>query len=89
MDHRYSMLQTLEPSHETDRQKLEIERQIRLRLYKIQLLINPNEGESTELLNMLENAAGQFLIQKEDREKLVSHAQGMFKTEWERVKKGE
>ena len=57
-------------------------------IFKVRLLINPTEGESTKLVEMLEEAQREGLT-TERREDIVSHTQQILKTEWERVKSGE
>lgn len=57
-------------------------------IFKVRLLINPTEGESTKLVEMLEEAQCEGLT-TERREDIVSHTQQILKTEWERVKSGE
>jgi hypothetical protein len=56
-------------------------------VFKVRLLLNPTEGESVKLVRMLTdvmNKGGGH--SDEDRERIVSHTQGILKTEWERVK---
>lgn len=57
-------------------------------IFKVRLLINPTEGESTRLVEMLEEAQREGLT-AERREDIVSHTQQILKTEWERVKSGD
>lgn len=57
-------------------------------IFKVRLLINPTEGESTKLVEMLQEAQREGLT-AERRDDIVSHTQQILKTEWERVKSGE
>ena len=74
-------------SEERDRQFMCIARALRAHIFKVRLLINPTEGESCELVEML-NDAMQSGLRDELREQIVSHTQRILKTEWERVKSG-
>lgn len=57
-------------------------------IFKVRLLINPTEGESTTLLDMLIQAERDGLTPV-SRDSIVSHTQAILKKEWERVKSGE
>ncbi|MBV1686372.1 hypothetical protein KRR38_01460 [Novosphingobium sp. G106] len=57
-------------------------------VFKVKLLINPTEGESTALVEMLQAAQTEGLSEAR-REKIVAHTQAILKKEWERVKSGE
>lgn len=63
-------------------------RRLRSYIFKIRLLINPSEGESTALVSMLEKALQNGLTAR-NREEIVRHTQSILKTEWERVKSGD
>jgi len=64
-------------------------RKLRAHIFKIRLLLNPNEGESTTLVSMLERALADGGLTSHNREAIVQHTQSILKTEWERVKSGE
>lgn len=67
---------------------LPLEKALLSHIYKVELLLNPTEGESTKLLEMLQQARYEGL-EKGKREEIVSHTQSILKTEWERVKSGD
>lgn len=66
---------------------LPLEKALIAHVYKVRLLINPTEGESVDLINMLEEVRYKGL-NGGMREKIVHHTQSILKTEWERVKSG-
>jgi len=75
-------------SEEREKEQLKIRRSLTAHIYKVKLLINPTEGESTTLVELLEDADLNGL-DGERRERIVAHTQGILKTEWERVKSGD
>ena len=70
-------------------QQLAIGRAMRSHLNKVRLLINPTEGESTELVEMLSKVLTREEWDDVAEERIVTHTQGILKTEWERVKRGD
>jgi hypothetical protein len=71
------------------REQAPYQRALSAHIFKVRLLLNPTEGVSSKLVDMLtdvKNAARG--LSDEDRERIVSHTQGILKTEWERVKSG-
>lgn len=75
-------------SDERAREQFRSARALTAHIFKVRLLINPTEGESTRLVEMLQQAQREGLS-TERREDIVSHTQTILKTEWERVKSGE
>ncbi len=75
-------------SDDRTNEQLRSARALTAHIFKVRLLINPTEGESTKLVEMLEEAQREGLTAKR-REEIVSHTQHILKTEWERVKSGE
>lgn len=73
---------------ERAREQRRINRALSAHIYKVRLLINPTEGESTELLEMLQEAYREGLTDVRQNI-IVEHTQKILKTEWERVKSGE
>lgn len=61
---------------------------LRRHIYEVELLINPTEGESKELLNMMKEALKNDLPEAGENA-IITHTQKILKTEWERVKRGE
>ena len=60
----------------------------RKHFHKVQLLINPKEEPSLELLNLMrEGLSGTLSLELEDE--IVAKAQAILKTEWDRVRAGE
>lgn len=78
----------MRPSEERENQQLRIRRALAAHIFKVRLLLNPTEGESTTLLGMLQDVELSGLTD-ESREMIVAHTQTILKTEWERVKSGE
>jgi hypothetical protein len=70
------------------REQFRSARALTAHIFKVRLLINPTEGESTRLVEMLQEVQREGLTAQR-REAIVSHTQGILKTEWERVKSGE
>ena len=65
---------------------------------KIRLLVNPNEGDHRALLDAIESPFARLWQQERtdviaavenDIESITRHAQGIFKREWARVKRGD
>jgi len=75
-------------SDDRAREQFRSARALTAHIFKVRLLINPTEGESTRLVEMLEEAQREGLT-AERREDIVSHTQQILKTEWERVKSGD
>ena len=75
-------------SDDRAREQFRSARALTAHIFKVRLLINPTEGESTRLVEMLEKAQREGLT-AERREDIVSHTQQILKTEWERVKSGD
>lgn len=75
-------------SDDRAREQFRSARALTAHIFKVRLLINPTEGESTRLVEMLEEAQRDGLT-AERREEIVSHTQQILKTEWERVKSGD
>lgn len=75
-------------SYDRAREQFRSARALTAHIFKVRLLINPTEGESTRLVEMLEEAQREGLT-AERREDIVSHTQQILKTEWERVKSGD
>lgn len=76
-------------NEERAREQRRIIRALTAHIFKVRLLLNPTEGESKELVEMLIAVSLSGGLSDEDRERIVSHTQGILKTEWERVKSGE
>jgi hypothetical protein len=75
-------------SDERNEQFLRIGRALRSHIFKVRLLINPTEGESCQLVEMMTEVRNVGGLTDEARERIVSHTQAILKTEWERVKSG-
>jgi len=75
-------------SEKREDEQLRIARMFRHHIYKVKLLINPTEGESVELVRMM-TAIFEDGLTAESRDEIVAHTQGILKTEWERVKRGD
>lgn len=75
-------------SDEREHEQLRIRRALTTHIFKVRLLINPTEGESTTLVEMLQDVEINDLTDSR-REAIVAHTQKILKTEWERVKSGE
>ncbi|MBU6268315.1 MAG: hypothetical protein KGN34_12295 [Sphingomonadales bacterium] len=75
-------------SDERTREQFRSSRALTSHIFKVRLLINPTEGESTRLVDMLQEAQREGLSPQR-REEIVSHLQTILKTEWERVKSGD
>lgn len=73
---------------ERSREQLRIERALSAHIFKVRLLLNPTEGESTELIEKMEEAQREGLT-KQRREDIVLQTQSILKTEWKRVKSGD
>ncbi len=73
---------------ERSREQFRIERALTAHVFKVRLLLNPTEGESTELIEKMEEAQREGLT-KQRREDIVLQTQSILKTEWERVKSGD
>lgn len=69
-------------------EQFRIARALTAHIFKVRLLLNPTEGESTMLVEMLDEAQRDGLS-PERREGIVAHTQSILKTEWERVKSGD
>lgn len=89
MEAKYIVDEELRASDRREEEQLRIARALRAHVFKVRLLINPNEGESTTLVEMMDDIVGKGVLDDEDRETLVTHTQKILKTEWERVKTGE
>ncbi len=76
-------------SEHREEEQLRIARALRSHIFKVRLLLNPTEGESTTLISMMEAVLGSGALTDEARDAIVRHTQGILKTEWERVKSGE
>lgn len=73
---------------ERAREQFRSARALTAHIFKLRLLINPTEGESTRLVEMLQEVQREGLT-GERREAIVAHTQRILKKEWERVKSGE
>lgn len=70
------------------REQFRIARTLRAHVFKVRLLLNPTEGESVQLVDMLTGALDRGGLTDEAQDQMVSHTQSIQKTEWERVKSG-
>lgn len=70
------------------KQVIPLEKSLLAYVYKVRLFLNPTEGESTRLVEMLEHARYKGL-ESGKREEIITHTQSILKREWERVKSGE
>lgn len=75
-------------SEEREVRQHELVRSMTSNIFKVRLLINPTEGDSTNLVEMMRDIERHGLT-SERRETLVTQCQTILKTEWERVKSGE
>ncbi len=75
-------------SDERTQEQFRSARALTKHIFKVRLLINPTEGESTALVDMLVEAERNGLTRSR-RDDLVAHTQAILKKEWERVKTGE
>lgn len=74
-------------SFELNEQKKSVINSMQRHIFKVRLLLNPNEGESTELIELLEKALFKSPTSME-QEYIVKLTQSILKIEWERVKSG-
>jgi|GEM_PF-3769509 len=88
MDIKFVVDDDLRLSDRREEEQLRIARALRSHIFKVRLLLNPNEGESTTLIEMMDDIVEKDVLTGDDREALVSHTQGILKAEWERVKSG-
>jgi len=75
-------------SDDRAREQFRSARALTAHIFKARLLLNPTEGESTALLEMLIEAEREGLTAQR-RDAIVLHTQSILKAEWERVKSGE
>ena len=61
---------------------------LRRRIYKIELLINPHEDDSVELVQITKTAL-EHGLSSDDEKIFIEKIQKLLKREWERVKSGE
>ena len=80
---------TVEFSESREAQRTVVLRAMKSHLNKIRLLINPTEGESTELVEMLTRVYNHEDTSEAFEDAVISHTQAILKTEWERVKSGD
>lgn len=75
-------------SGDREREQLRISRALWAHVFKMRLLLDPADGDSIELINLMICAVNEGLS-NDEQEELFLHTQKILKVEWEQVKSGD